>query len=153
MASFDVVGGDQLLKAIHDWSKQSAKAVKEVLEAGGDAAVTQAKNTAAWSDQTGELRKGIRRSSVKRDGNAAYVEVYPNGESSDGTKLAEVGFVLEYGRAKPAPYYRKTANGKSKRYVVKPMAPRPWLRPVIEDSSGAIGAAMEDAWKGAMGNG
>lgn len=151
MARLDITGGAELEKAIHDWSANSAKAVKAALEAAGDAAVEEARKTSAWSDRTGALRASVKRGSVKHKANEASVEIYPDG-TSGGKRMAEVGFVLEYGRGGKV-FRRSTSRGNTKRYVIKPMAPRPWLRPAIEDGADKIQEAMEKAWAGGLGNG
>lgn len=152
MATFEYSGGEELEKALREWGQNSAKAVKKVVEAGGDAAVKQAQATSAWSDRTGSLRGSIKRSAVKHKANEAYVEVYPDGTGADGKRMAEVGFVLEYGRGGKV-FTRPTKRGNRKRYIIKPMSPRPWLRPAIEEGGSAIGSAMEQAWKEGMQHG
>ena len=152
MANFTTTGVEDFLRALDSWGDDAERAIPLVLNAGADVAQERMENNAAWSDKTGELRRSLKRTKPRGSGNATYIEIYPSGTSSDGESLAEVGFVLEYGRG-VSTFTRVTKNGVTKTYVSPEMAPHPWVRPAIEDNPGEIIGAMQKKWEEVMDRG
>lgn len=152
MAKFTTTGVEDFLRALDSWGDDAVKAIPAVLNAGADIVQERMGNSAAWSDKTGELRSSLKRTKPKRAGSATYIDIYPSGLSSDGKSLAEIGFVLEYGRG-VSTFTRVTKNGVTKTYVSPEMAPHPWVRPAIEDNPGEIIGAMQKKWEDVMDRG
>ena len=152
MAKFNTVGVEDFLRSLERYGKRASDAIPDLLNAGADVAQEAMESTAAWQDDTGQLRGSIKRSKVYRRGSASYIELYPSGRTADGQRLEEIGFVLEYGRGASS-FTRVTKSGKTKTYVLQPMPPHPWLRPAIEDNAGSILDAMQAEWEEAMSNG
>lgn len=121
MATFDVSGIDEAVKALNLAADQIKKLAPAAALAGGQAAAELLSGAAP-------VRTGQLSGSMKIDGphtsvaNGTYVDVYPDGRRADGERNATVGYVLEYGRSN--------------------MPARPWMRPTLEGGSDAIGAAM-----------
>lgn len=152
MAKFSTTGVEDFLRALNDWGEDASKAIPALLNAGADVAQDRMEGTASWADKTGELRGSLKRTKPKKAGSSSYIDIYPDGESSDGQRLAEVGFVLEYGRG-VSTFTRVTKNGVTKTYVSPDMPPRPWVRPAIEDDPDKIIGAMQKKWEEVMDRG
>ena len=151
MAKFSTTGVEDFLRALDSWGDDAGKAIPAMLGAGAEAARTEMEETAAWADKSGALRRSIKISKVKGSGSASFIEVYPSGTDADGQSLAEVGFVLEYGRG-VSTFTRVTRNGVTKTYVISPASPRPWVRPAIENNPKIL-AAMQKKWEDVMDRG
>lgn len=152
MANFTAVGVEDFLRWIERYGQATKAAIPDILNAGADVAQEAMESTTAWDDQTGQLRGSIKRTKVMGRGSGSYIDIYPSGNTSDGQRLEEIGFVLEYGRGVSS-YTRPTETGLDKEYVIPAMDPRPWLRPAIEDNTDSIIDAMFAKWKESMGNG
>lgn len=152
MAKFSTIGVEDFMRSLEAFGERAAEAIPDMLQAGADVAQQAMEATAAWQDDTGQLRRSIKRTRIKGSGTGRYIEIYPSGTTPDGQRLEEVGFVLEYGRGVSS-FTRNTRNGVTKTYVLQPMAPRPWLRPAIEDNAGEIIDAMRAQWEEQMSHG
>lgn len=152
MANFTAVGVEDMLRSLERFGRDTEDAIPDMLNAGADVAQEAMESTTAWSDQTGQLRRSIKRTKVMGHGSGSYIDIYPSGKTPDGQRLEEIGFVLEYGRGVSS-YTRPTNTGLDKEFVIPPMAPRPWLRPAIEDNVDSIIDAMLARWKESMGSG
>lgn len=148
MAKFTTTGVEDFLRQLSEYGEAASESVPVVLRAGAEAAKAEMEETSAWADKSGQLRRSIKISKVKGSGSASFIEVYPSGTTADGTRLEEVGFVLEYGRG-VSTFTRVTKNGVTKTYVISPSAPRPWVRPAIENNPKIVDA-MERKWKERM---
>lgn len=152
MANFTAVGVEDFLRYIERYGKGTEDAIPLMLNAGADVAQEAMEGTTAWSDQTGQLRRSIKRTKVMGRGSGSYIDIYPSGTTPDGQRLEEIGFVLEYGRGVSS-YTRPTSTGTDKTYIIPAMDPRPWLRPAIEDNTDSIIDAMLEQWREALGSG
>lgn len=130
MAKLHTTGVEELLRSLDAYGARAEAAIPAMLTAGADVAQAAMEATTAWQDDTGQLRRSIKRTKVMGDGSGSYIDIYPSGKTPDGERLEEIGFVLEYGR-----------GGN------RPMAPRPWLRPAIEDNAAEILDAMQHEWE------
>lgn len=149
MAKFNTVGVEDFLRSLEGFGQRAFDAIPDILNAGADVAQEAMESTAAFQDDTGQLRRSIKRSKVYRRGSASFIELYPSGTTPDGQRLEEIGFALEYGRGVSV-FTRATKHGKTKRYVLPAMEPHPWMRPAIEDNAGNILDAMQTEWEEAM---
>lgn len=136
MAKLHTEGVEDFLRSLESYGGRTAAAIPDMLQAGADVAQEAMERTTAWQDDTGQLRRSIKRTPVRGDGTGSYIDIYPSGKTPDGERLEEIGFVLEYGRGGAAP-----------------MSPRPWLRPAIEDNTAEILDAMLQTWEEAVGDG
>jgi len=151
MAKFTTTGVEDFLRSLDYMDKRTVAGIPAMLNAGADVAQDAMERTAAWQDDTGQLRRSIKRSAVKRSGSSSYIELYPSGTTPDGQRLEEVGFVLEYGRGASS-FTRVTRNGVQKTYVLSPMPPRPWMRPAFEDNQVRILDAIRSKWEEVVGH-
>lgn len=146
MANYRTEGVEDFLRALEQFGDRASAAIPDMLNAGADVAQEAMEDTAAWQDDTGQLRRSIKRTPVRGDGSGSYIDLYPSGKTADGQRLEEIGFALEHGRG-VSEYTRTTSTGATKTYVISPMAPRPWLRPAIEDNVPRIVDAMRRKWE------
>lgn len=152
MAKFNTVGVEDFLRSLEEYGERASDAIPDLLNAGADVAQEAMESTAAYQDDTGQLRRSIKRSKVFRRGSASYIELYPSGKTADGERLEEIGFTLEHGRGYNF-FSRTTKTGKTKTYVLPPMDPKPWMRPAIEDNADRIFGAIKGKWEEIMSDG
>lgn len=118
MAKFNVVGLDDVQKAMLRRDKATMEAVPEMLKAGG-AVMQKAQSdeiTATFKSKrsTGDMAKSIVVSKVKEKDGGKSVEVYPDGKDRHGVRNATKAFVLQYGRKNmPARPWFTAANTKA----------------------------------------
>ena len=130
MATFNVVGFDEVEKAMLRRTAAAQKAVPAMLEAGAEVLVNEQKKQVLamlTSDRsTGDLAKSIKRGKVQGDDTEKHIEVYPDGKNHRGERNATVGFVQQYGRLRmPAKKWMTVANEKAAVAVHEAMA-REW---------------------------
>ena len=134
MATFNVVGFDEVEKAMLRRTAAAQKAVPAMLEAGAEVLVKEQKKQVLAmlsSDRsTGDLEKSIQRGKVQGDDTEKYIEVYPQGKNHRGERNATVGFVQEYGRTN--------------------MPARPWMTTANELAADAVHEAMAKEWEKAQ---
>lgn len=129
MASFNLVGLNDIEKQFLRESEVVSEAVPKMLEAGAEVLVNAQKQEAKalQVEDKGDLIKSIKAGKVKKTDLEATISVYPSGKNSKGIRNAEVGFVNEYGTS------RQSA--------------RPWMESANEKSSEAVSQAMLDKWE------
>ncbi len=128
MATFNVVGIDEAIKALDMAAEEMTRRAPAAAKAGGEVAAKAMADTAPVGS-TGQLSgsivvKGPYTSAL--DG--SYCDVFPDGVRKDGERNAEVGFVNEYGRSN--------------------MPARPWMRPAIERYADEIASAVTNVLTG-----
>jgi len=129
MATFNVVGFDDVIKGLEAASEDYKRVAIIAAEAGAKAAVK-------CMERTVPVRTGILKGSLQYKGpnftfeKGHYFDVFPSGFKKNGRKkqrIEEVGFVLEYGKSNtPA---------------------MPWMRTAVEEGEPEIVAAMAEALK------
>lgn len=119
MAKFNVVGFDEVEKQFLRQSEIATKAVPKMLEAGADVLVESQKQEidklfGISKRSKGELKRSIKKSKTNITSVGATIEVAPTGKDKNGTRNAEKGFVLNFGRSNmPAQPWMDCANAKS----------------------------------------
>lgn len=118
----DLIGSFDKLMDIPDEVQEA------MLNAEADvvAAAQKAKLEELGLHKTGQLKKSIsRKGKIEKKGMRRYLDVYPQGIREDGTRNAEVGFILEYGAPKrgiPASGWMKNANEECSEEAVEAAA-------------------------------
>lgn len=131
MATFNVVGLDDLHDALLRQERIATEAVPEMLKAGGEvmkrAQQDEIKATFKSKRSTGDLAKSIIVSKIKEKDGGKSVEIYPNGKDRHGVRNATKGFVLQYGR--------------------KNMPARPWFTAANTKAADDVNAEMRRVWR------
>lgn len=115
MAKFNVVGFEQVERALLRREQAAAAAVPEMLKAGAAVLVRAQQDEAVSLDLVdyGDFRDSIKPTPIRKSGAEATVEVYPQGVDRKGVRNATKGFVAEYGRSNmPARPWMSAANAK-----------------------------------------
>lgn len=137
MARFDIVGFDDVEKALLRRETAAVEAVPEMLEAGA-AVLVEAQKAEIERMQivdTAAMMNSVKADAIKGSDAERYVEVYPHGKDKKGVRNAEKAFVAQYGRS-----YGKTAK-----------AARPWLTAANEKSAGDVHEVMRRIWEAKQG--
>ena len=130
MARIDMTGMEDVEKSIFEMGEAAAKAIPEMLKAGGEILVNAQKAEASSLNRSGRsmggLKESIKADAIKGAGTAQYIEVGPSGidrnHTKKGVENAKKGFVLEYGRCNMAAIpWMSTANEKAAEGVIKSM--------------------------------
>ena len=126
MAKFNVVGLDDVQEAMLRQDAIVEEAVPEMLKAGGEviknAFQAETKKLNSTGRGTGDLTASIKVSAVKERNGGKYVDIAPTGKDLHGVRIAEKGFVLNYGRSNmPARPWFTAANEKAADDVVSEM--------------------------------
>lgn len=140
MASFNVVGFNDVEKQLLLHEKKPDKLISKMIRAGAQVIISAQKESLKRYTKTdrsiGTLIESIGMTGVRRKDTQSYVEVYPMGDQPHGTpargksgkvRNAQVGFILEYGRSD--------------------MDERPWMAEANETSQDMVHAVMRDVWE------
>jgi hypothetical protein len=134
MATFSVVGFDELERDLLRHSENMEKAIPKMLKAGAQVLIKAQKGMIErMAYDKGTLASSITASPVYSKSTSSYLNVYPSGYQPHGTpgdvhggkvRNAQVGFTLEYGRP------------------LQGVAPIPWMSAAIESSRDEIHEVM-----------
>ncbi len=130
MATFNVVGIDEAIKALDIAAEEMTRRAPAAAKAGGEVAARLLSAAApVAAEDGGQLAASIV---VKGPYTSAtegrYCDVFPDGVRKDGERNAEVGFVNEYGRSH--------------------MDAKPWMRPTLERHADEIASAITNVLTG-----
>lgn len=124
MGTFSTGGIAAEMQKLDKLAKGTDAACSKAVKAGG-ALLAQRLGEAAPVD-TGALAASIKAGAVSYDaGDGWHCEVAPTGENH-GENLAKIGNILEYGRSN--------------------MPARPWFNPTVDQATGEVTAAMQQAF-------
>lgn len=124
MASFNVFGMDEVLKAFAQEAERMERNGPAAAQAGAEAAIAAMEKTVPV--RTGGLKGHIAAKGPFHDSvDGHYCDVFPTGKNKQGERYETIGYVLEYGRSN--------------------MPARPWMRTAVETGGDAIGEAMAEA--------
>lgn len=132
MAKMDISIPDELVKQLDTLGSEAADVAKEMVEAGGEVLLQAIKSKAPV--KTGGLKRSIKRTGGHADSEGIwYDNIRFTGydgrktkKSAKGTSYAEIAQIYEYGTPRqPA---------------------RPFVKPVISQSSSAVKQAMQDVY-------
>lgn len=97
MASMELEGLDNLLKRVEDMGKAGTRVENTALKKAGEVILEEAKQTSAFHDISGKLRKGLKVSGIRSTSGRKYVLVgIQKGDNSD----IFYGKFLEFGTSK-----------------------------------------------------
>ena len=135
MAKFNVVGFDDVEKALIARGEAVTPAVDAMLQAGAEVLVEaqKAESKAMGVYDTGDFHNSIKATPIKENADGRYLDVYPQGKDRKGVRNATKGFVAEYGK--------------------KNVPARPWLSSANEKCSSKLHEAMRAKWSEVMGDG
>lgn len=130
MASFNVVGIDEAIKALDIAAEEMTRRAPAAVMAGAKVAVDIMSAAAPVAAKNGgQLAESIWMNDIHVSAIDGYhCDVYPFGIRRDGERNADVGFIQEYGRSD--------------------MPARPWMRPAIERHGDEILSAITDVLTG-----
>lgn len=104
MASFSVVGADELADELIKMGEATGETARSMIERGAEELVKSWKEviTQRGHVDTGTMRDSVKPGKIKNEGGALSVEVYPQGtQKQPGRKKAvrnaEKAFILHYG--------------------------------------------------------
>jgi len=112
--TFDLQGFEELSKKLESMGKKGTKIEDNALISAAIPILEDAKNTAAFDDVTGKLRKSLKISKVKKSKSGKTVWV------GDVDKEANYSWYVEYGSSKVRPRaFLKPAFDKNKDKVLE----------------------------------
>lgn len=125
MASFNVVGIDELMADLQLEAERIERNGPAAAIAGAQAAIEAMKTTVPVRTPSGGLKDHIKFKGPWHDAvDGHYADVFPTGKNKYGERYETIGYVLEYGRSN--------------------MAARSWMRKAMETEGDAIGEKMAD---------
>ena len=135
MAKFNVVGFDDIEKAIIARGEAVTPAVDAMLQAGAEVLVEaqKAESKAMGVYDTGDFHNSIKSTPIKENADGRYLDVYPQGKDRKGVRNATKGFIAEYGK--------------------KNVPARPWMSSANEKCAEELHEAMREKWLEVMGGG
>lgn len=109
MARVDIQRLDGLINDFKQLANLPMDVLKEMLNAEADVVIDAQKRRIQelGLKDTGQMQDSITRTAVQKEGRGMYLNVYPQGERSDGIRNEEVGFINEFG----APHIGMKASG------------------------------------------
>jgi HK97 gp10 family phage protein len=111
--SFDVQGFSELAKKLESMGKQGVKIEDKALIKSAEPILNDAKNTVAFDDRSGDLRKSLKISKVKKSKNGKTVWI------GDVDKEVTYSWFIEYGNSKSRPRpFLKPSYDKNKEQVL-----------------------------------
>lgn len=133
MASFNVVGFEDIEKALLRREAAAAAAVPKMLEAGAEVLVRGQQETIARMGiiDTGDMQASVKAGKIVQTDTGASVDVYPQGKDRKGVLNATKAFVHQYGKSN--------------------LPARPWLSVANATYAQGVHDAMREAWE-AMNN-
>lgn len=88
---------DSLIRKLEDMGKAGTRVENKALKKAGQLIVDEAKNTSAFHDRTGNLRKGLKVSGIRKKGSHKFV--LAGIQKGDNSKIF-YGKMLEFGTSK-----------------------------------------------------
>lgn len=123
MASFNVVGMDELMADMELEAERIERNGPAAAMAGAEAAIEAMRKTVP--ERTGGLKSHIKYKGPWHDAvDGHFTDVFPTGKDEHGERYETIGFVNEYGRSN--------------------MPANPWMRKAIETEGDAIGEKMAE---------
>ena len=123
MASFNVVGMDELMADMQLEAERIDRNGPAAAMAGAEAAIDAMKKTVPV--RTGGLKDHIKAKGPQHDlVDGHFADVFPTGKNKRGERYETIGFVNEYGRSN--------------------MPANPWMRTAMETEGDAIGEKMAE---------
>ena len=132
MARMDFSGTQEMMDALFAESERLERKATDMLGRAGEIVVK------AWQDAirdaghgppgksgraTGDLIKSVRASKPKKNGEAYITTIYPHGRDRKRQGMAEIAFVLHYGRSNmPGDHFVDDAEDRASEAATQAMA-------------------------------
>lgn len=122
---------DKLSAKLKEMGRKGSRIESEALKKGAEVILEEMKRTSAFSDRSGNLRKGLKIDKVRTQKGVKYVKI---GIQKDDNSEIFYGKFIEYG----------TVNGK------RSLAPKPFMRPAFEKKKSEALEVTKNVIKGAL---
>jgi len=103
-ADMELQGFEDIMKKIEDMGRKGSKAENNAITKGAEPVLEDAKNTTAFKDRTGKLRKSLDISKVKNGKEGKYVWI------GDIDKQANYSWYVEYTHPFLRPAFEKNKD-------------------------------------------
>lgn len=97
MADMELEGMESILSKIEEMGEKGSRIQNKALKKAGGIILKEAKQTSAFKDKSGELRKGLNLSGIRNKGNRKYILV--GIQKGDNSRIF-YGKFLEFGTSK-----------------------------------------------------
>ncbi|MDF2803060.1 MAG: phage protein Gp10 family [Anaerocolumna sp.] len=102
--NFEVQGFEEIAKKLENLGRKGKQIEDEAITKGADPILDDAKNTTAFKDRTGKLRKSLKKSKVKNSKEGKYVWV------GDTDKEANYSWYVEFTNPFLRPAFEKNKD-------------------------------------------